>query len=422
MNIIFRKAVCLLPILLLLKTHHGQEAFDLNQAIEQAISQNKELAYARLEIDRAKARFRWSGRLPNPRLEILASSDRYGLNEGEHNLQIAIAQSYPRTAVLHTETTLRFRQISLAEAEVRTKEQAMAAQVAEGLLEFVATQHFLEITREHIELDKTIIRLLNEFIERGEASRLDLAQSEIKLRHLKQQERGQISKIQQLRLKLYQLLGLLPDKQVSFTYELDLTNEKPTPSLSEASILANRAEFQLAEDEILALDSAVDHEKSKSRGAIQWKAMLEEERVIDEPEGAERNTFIGVGVSIPLPLRQKNEEGIELAEINKLSAQKALEALKFNVLSEYHAAHRFLVDNWEIAKAANGEILKLAKKSYDDYRLAYLDGQVSFLEVQRALEQLHELEEEALKATVLFHQSLIQLRKLSGELLPPLKQ
>jgi len=422
MKFTFRNAFYLLPLLLFLKSHHAQETFHLNQALTQAISHNKELAFARLEIDRAKARFRWSGRLPNPRLELNGSSDHFGLNEGERNLQIAFVQSYPRTAALHSETTLRYHQIALAEAEIRTKEQALAARVAESLLQLVATEHFLEITREHIELDKAILRSLKDFINRGEASRLDLAQTELKLRHLHQQERGQITKIKQYRLQLHQLLGLPPEPEVFFRYDMNLPEAKPSSPLSEEKILSNRAEYRLAEGEIRAADSALAHERANTRGAINWKAILQEERSIDQPEGAERNTFIGVGVSIPLPLRQKNEAGIELATINKRSAEKALEALRFNILSEYHAAHSYHTDNWAIARTADTEILQLARKSYDDYRLAYLDGQVSLLQVQRALEQLNELEEQALKATVLYHQSQIQLRRLSGELLPPAEQ
>ena len=418
-----RNLLYLLSIILLLnKSIHAEESYDLSLAINQALSNNKELAYARLEIERAKTRFRWSGRLPNPRLEMQGFSDQFGLNEGEHSLQLSLTQSYPRTAVLNSETTLNYRQIALAEAEVRTKEQDLASRVAGDLLKLVATQHFLEITKEHIELDRAIIRSLNDFIERGEASRLDLAQAELKLRHLYQQERRQIAEIQQHRLHLKQLLGLPTDQQVTFEYSLDLPSEKPTTSTEREQILRSRGEHQIALSEILASDSALDHEKAKSREPIQWKAFLAEERIIDEPIGAERNTFIGVGVSIPLPFRQKNEEGIEQAKINKRAAEKALETLKFNILSEYHAAQRFIADNWEIAHIANGEILKLAKKSYNDYQLAYLDGEVSLLQVQRALEQLHELEEEALKASVLYHQSQIQLQKITGTLLSPAEQ
>ena len=411
----------LLPILLILQPLQSKETYDLDGAIEKAISNNKELSYARLEIDRAKAKFRWSGRLPNPRLEFMGSSDQLGLNEGEHNLQIALAQSFPRTAVLNTETTLRFRQIALADAEVLTKEQALAARVAEDILKLVATRNYLKITREHIELDKAIIRSLKEFIARGEASRLELTQAELKLQHLNQQERGQISQIQQHRMHMHQLLGLPPESEATYTYQLDLPEEKPTSSLDQELILSNRGEYQIAQSEILASDSELDHEKARSKEPIQWKALLAEERIIDEPIGAERNTFVGVSVSIPLPFRQKNEERIEQAKINKRASEKALESLKFNIVSEYHAAQRFMTDNWDIAHIANGEILQMAKKSYNDYQLAYLDGQVSLLQVQRALEQLHELEEEALKASVLYHQSHIQLQKISGALRSPAK-
>jgi outer membrane protein TolC len=47
--------------------------------------------------------------------------------------------------------------------------------------------------------------------------------------------------------------------------------------------------------------------------------------------------------------------------------------------------------------------------------MAYLDGQVSLLQVQRAQEQLIELKSDALEATVQYHQAEIHLRKVTGD-------
>ena len=74
------------------------------------------------------------------------------------------------------------------------------------------------------------------------------------------------------------------------------------------------------------------------------------------------------------------------------------------------------MDAWRIASEAKGEILRLARKNYDDFRLAYLDGQVGLLQVQRAREQLLELQQEALEAAVHFHQAEARLRKVTGNL------
>ena len=129
----------------------------------------------------------------------------------------------------------------------------------------------------------------------------------------------------------------------------------------------------------------------------------------------ENNTFGGIGFSIPLPLRQKNEGGIEQAEIDGRIAQQVAAALRFNIQAEYESAYRQRLDAWQIAFDANNKILQLAKKNYDNFRMAYLDGQVSLLEVQRAQEKLMELEHDALEATIQYHQAEIHLRKVTGD-------
>ena len=90
-----------------------------DKAIGSALRNNLELKVAALEIDRAKSRLRWSGRLDNPEIELSTSTDAIGLNEDEGELELAFSQRFPVTSRLRDEKVVRQRDVELAEIEFR---------------------------------------------------------------------------------------------------------------------------------------------------------------------------------------------------------------------------------------------------------------------------------------------------------------
>ena len=386
----------------------------LDEAIRVAFMNNKDLAVAALEIERAKSRLRWSGRLANPELELAGGLDNFGLNEGERSLEIAFTQQYPLTSRLRDEKNLRRSQVLLAEAELAERRRQLAAEVAGTVIELVSSQRHNAYQREQAELQKTITDLLRTLVKRGEASRLDLAQAELEVRHIGQKGRMFKARENSHRLQLNQWLGQEPSDHIEVPFPFNLPADPPEQRIPLADILPRRPDHVLALSRINVADSALGLEKAKRLEDVAVRVFVERERSTDEPIGLENNTFAGIGISIPIPLRQKNEGGIEQAEISRKAAQEAAAALRFSIQAEYESAYRQRLDAWHIATEANGEILRLAKKNYDDIRLAYLEGQVSLIQVQRAQEQLLELKYEALEITVHFHQAEALLRKVTG--------
>ena len=167
-------------------------------------------------------------------------------------------------------------------------------------------------------------------------------------------------------------------------------------------------------DRIDTAQDALELEKARRWEDVAIKVFIERKRSMDKPAGLDNNTFAGLSLSIPLPLRQKNEGGIEQAQIDQESARLKAAAIQFKVQSEYASAFQQRLDAWQIAKEANGKILQLARKNYDDFRLAYLEGQTGLLQVQQAHEQLLELEHAALEATIDYHKADLRLRKATG--------
>ena len=123
----------------------------------------------------------------------------------------------------------------------------------------------------------------------------------------------------------------------------------------------------------------------------------------------------GLGVSVPIPFRQKNADIIEQARFDRIKAERKSQALRFRVRNEYAQALRGTRDSWRLAKEASGEILQLAQKNLADSQSAYRQGQSSLLQVQKAQEQLLAQKNAALEAIVNYHLAKARLRAVVGD-------
>src|SRR5690606_6186604 len=124
------------------------------KAITLAFANKRELKIAALEIKRAASRVRWAGRLENPELELSASDDGVGLDEGEGNYEIAFSQRFPLTSKLKKEKSLRTWQVVLAEAEIAERRRELAGEVDRAIIELLATREKIRIGREGVALNK----------------------------------------------------------------------------------------------------------------------------------------------------------------------------------------------------------------------------------------------------------------------------
>ena len=393
--------------------HH---VFTSHEAIARALTHNPDLAVAELEIARAESRLRWSGRLENPQLEISADDDAIGLGDNERALSVAFSQRYPLTSRLREESNVRRVQVLIAEAEIAEQRRQLAYRVDRSIAELLATRAKRFVVRKLTDNNTDIVEFLEAAANRGELSSLDVTQARLTGRSLEQRATQLAQQERQQSLALGRLIGIPPgeDFQIQDAFRLPLTRPNTGSRLSDAQL------FQRRPDHLLTLvERDVAHAQALLAHANRWqdidfKVFIERENSVDVPDGLEANTFAGVGVSIPLPLRQRNEEAIDQARIDSEAAEKSRAAREFHIRSEYQAALQLARDTHALAVEASGDVIELAEKNLADYQDAYESGQATLLQVQRAQEQVLELHQASLDLVADYQLAEAHLRFVSG--------
>lgn len=399
---------CLLPCFGL----HAELTRD--EAILTAYRNNPELAVAALEIERAASRLRWSGRLTNPELELGYRGDGFGNDDRESFTEVGFTQAFPLTAKLKHEKELRRYQVILAEAEIAENRRELASQVDLALIDLISTRERITVARKLVALNQEIVQFLQQQAREGVVSSLDVMQATLNGRTLEQRAKGLAAMEKQNLLQLNQVMGLDPDSPIRVESRFHVPPAAPRIDVSLQTVLQQRPDYVLAVARTDEAAAAVTLEQAKRWQDVSVGLFVEQERAVDEPDGLDGNTFTGFGISIPLPLHDRNEEGIELAEIDQKAAEKIVAAVRFQIRSECEEAFQLRRDQWQLARDASGELLQLSRTNLEEFQKAYQQGQASLLQVQRAQEQVLELQTASLEFVTEYERAAAAVRLATG--------
>ena len=392
----------------------SEAAVSRDRAIALAFQNNRELKMASLEIKRAQSRRQWSGRLENPELELSVDGDGVGLNEGEGNYGVAFSQRFPLTARLKHEKSLRSYQVILAEAEIAARRRELAGEVDQLFIELLATRETIRLRRESSTLNRKIVDFLQEKSKIGEASKLDVIQATLSGRTIDQDMKLAVARERQQEMALKQRIGLDATSDLPLGGSLALPESRPSKTADLDGILQHRPDYVISLAKIDETRAAVILEEAKRWDDISVKVFVDGEDVSDNPTGLEHNTFAGVGVSIPLPFWKRNQEGIAQAKIDVESATQGIEAVQFQIRSECEEAYQRRFDAWELARESGGELLDLAEENLTAFRGAYERGEATLNQVQKAQEQVLELQSAAVTFLSDYHLAEARVRFVTG--------
>jgi outer membrane protein, heavy metal efflux system len=376
-------------------TAAAETRLSVEAAAAYAVNHHPGLAAARLRIDEARGRFRQAGRLANPELELELSRNT---RAPEGSWSLAFTQKFPLTSRLRLEKSVSNAELEAARAEVRNEERKLAGQVRELAVKVVALRQQRALREKQIGNSKDLANFMTKRVEAGEASALDAGQVQLETQQLE-------AELLQLDVTRVTLLGeLRPLLGLKTGATLDITGELSTPGSLPAGG-ANpgaRADFLAAQAQIRAAENSVELARAQKWEDVGVGFGVEHERSEDAPEGFERDTFLGLKFSLPLPLWNKNEGRIDEAKAATARAHKEADALAATIRGEAAAARSEMAALAKIV-AKLDELIPTAARLEEQFRTSYGTGQVALPEVLRARVKRLELEQQRVDALRDYH-------------------
>ena len=311
----------------------------LESAVQTALMANRDLVAARFAVHKAEGRLRQAGLLPNPEIEFNGFSDFVSSTDGEGEFVVGLHQELPLTSRLSISREISRVGVAEALREVRNYERllisrvqalyvrAQAARVragAAGTAKFDAAKS--------AELAAT--RLL--------AGQGTLAESA--LARVEEQRWGTVATSaategETLLLDLKTALGMSAGESLVLSQSLESVLQT-LQSRTNQSLTFSRPDVELA---LLELDRA--GAETRLAKASAWEGIrvgveYMQDRGVDAPGGIDTGYFLGVKVSLPLPVWDQKKGEIQASQATEEQRAARVRALELEVANGLAAAHR----------------------------------------------------------------------------------
>lgn len=383
----------------------------LEALVAEALRSNPELKFYQAEIDAARAGRKVAGTWANPELSgtVGQKTARGGGSSAEGVAWSAsVLQPFEWPGRIGLRKAIANRDMELAELGLERFRVALAGQVRTLAYGVLAAQEKATVAGEVAERFKTLREVL---VQRDPAGLTPLLETRvIEATELNAQRKASAATLatQAALLELNQLRGVPPEAQLSL---------KPTPlafqpaeALEGLLALArtNSFEARVRRIELAQQGFRVDLAKNERFPAISVGPSISEERAGD------RERIMGIGISLPLPLWNRNAGNIEVAKARQAQAetsfrltQREIERKVVEAALTYEAKRREMA-KWRPDAAEHfKEAAELADRHYRLGAVSistYVELQKQYLE---AVEGLLDTKKEALEAAV-------QLELLTG--------
>ncbi|MEQ1858401.1 MAG: TolC family protein [Chthoniobacteraceae bacterium] len=390
----------LFPIILALPLC-AAEPVTLDALVAQTLAQNPELKFFEAEIAAAKGERRAAGAWANPEIagEVGRKRVRGDVAAEGTAWAVSVQQTFEWPGRISLRKAIADRQVQLADAGLEQFRAALAAEVRRRGFALFTAQRRADAAREVSGRGEELVATLVQREPAGVTPLLETRAIEASVIKLRRDASEAAQEAQSALYELNQLRGL-PIQMPLAVADVTL-NFADLPGAEELIRRAARGNFTLRQREIELAQQGFKVRLSENEA---WPSITVGPHVSQEKAG-EKETVAGVGVSLPLPLWNRNTGNVEAAKARELQAQTSLRLAqreverKIRVQAAAYELHRKEMARWS-PKVAE-QLREAAALADRHYRLGavplatYLEVQSSYLE---ALEAIYATQADTLNA------------------------
>lgn len=377
----------------------AQDGLTLEKLIESASSRRADLLAARQRLAIAEGRLLQAGLRPNPTLNSEYGSTRFLGGEAETDLAVGVSQTFELGGKRNRRVALAQAELNQTRAEVLVIERQLAVEIRTSYTNAISAARQLDVLQELITADEEIVRVVEARLKEGDVAPLDVNLVKVEADRLRVQAIQAKSDLETQILQLKTAIG------ADMTEGLRLAPQPDRPprldmSLSELTEFAfrERADLQAAKLGEQLGSARIDLAKANAvpniAGSVTYKRTIS---VVDFPTRLGGGSFANApdnalvfGVSVDIPLFNRNQGEIASATGEKTQATRQREFLESTIKRDVAVAYRKYRAAAETLVLYSTQILPRAQENLRSVKAAYGIGEFSIFEVVNEQRRLTE--------------------------------
>lgn len=393
----------------------AEQSLTPDAAVNSALTDNRELAAARMRVEEAKARLVQAGLLPNPELEVEGKFDIAFKSESKHTFGVGFVQPFSVSGRIAAQKGVARVDIERALAEAAELERQITGNVRRTFVELFLINEQIKLQEFLISLNEELLRATKAALMRGQVSEKDVNATQIALQQARQRQKVLETQRRSRLLELNKLLG----KPAEFDFIAAGTLEaQALPELSAFVLekaLERRPDYVGAQ---LDVDLARSEQRlTKAERFEAWRigaGYQREQGAVDGTLSQGVDQFVGLKLSIPLPLFDGKQGRILETLAKEDRAQKTAEALKLHISQELADALNRVKSLASLLESYSPDILKRAENNVKLVENSYRRGLTSIVEVIQSRQQFAELKSSYIDMRAEYQRAMIDLEIAAG--------
>jgi cobalt-zinc-cadmium efflux system outer membrane protein len=367
----------------------AQPARDLNvdEWVALAMANNPELRAARAELEAAAARVQQAGLRPNPMLDLGGQK----AISPDNNLSVGLTVPLDLNGRKEGRVGVAEREVDVRRAQIAERERRLRADVQMKAGDVLAARRTLSVTDELLRANRQALTLVEARVRQGAAPALDENLMRVEVNRLEAGRLMQASRIDVTVLQLKALAGAPPDEPVELRGDLLSPTIPPNRAEALGRSVEQRPDVRAARAEVAVAQAKLRKEQAEGR----WDASVNVGYQRQDfgfnlkgltDSGSTRQIqdvfhYFGGGLTITLPVRNRNEGNVAAASAETTAAERRREFSELiarqevaAALAQYEAARRS-VELYERG------VREVARANVDVVRQSYGLGRATLLDV-----------------------------------------
>jgi cobalt-zinc-cadmium efflux system outer membrane protein len=395
----------------------------LDKLLANGAEKRADLLAARQRLATAEGRVTQANARPNPTLDAEYSQAKLLGGQSEGDFGVGVTQVFERGGKRSKRVVVARLELAQTRAEVLALERQYAAGLRAGYARAVAAGRQLDALERLIAVHEELLSVTGARLKEGDVAPLDLNLLRVETDRLRVQTVRAKADLESEIIVLRTLAGLEQSESLRIA-PLPETPPRFELSLAEVTDLAlrGRADVQAARlgEELGQARVSLARSEATPDVALSLKYSRQRDAFDDTPVGplSDTDQILTFGVSIGLPVFNKNQGNIAAAASEQVTAQRQREFLEATVKRDVAFAYRRYKAAAEAYALYLTAILPRAQENLKSVRAAYGLGEFSVFEVVNEQRRLLENQTGSNEALRDYYAALAELESALGGPLP----
>ena len=394
------------------ETLEPEDELSLRQAVALALLRSPDLAAFAWEVRAREARVIQAGAHPNPELGLLVEelgTNREEISGGEQTtIQLGLLVELGGKRSARTQVASLERDVAGWDHEINRIN--LLSLVSHSFIEVLSAQRRVALAEETVRLADQSAGVVSERVKGGKASPVEetkatvvLATARIRLDRTRRE----------LEASRRALSGTWGSTTPHFKAAVgDLDSIPPVPDLEQlTTLLTQNPELARWATEVSLRRATVDLEKTRRVPDLTMDGGYKHHSAA---VGEDADTYL-VGISIPLPLFNRNRGGIQAARHRAVKSEEERRSTEVRLGIALAESYNALSSAYSRVTALRDTVLPGAQSAFDAVSEGYRLGRFGLLDVLDSQRTLFEARHEYLRAATDYHKAVVDVEHLIGD-------